>query len=194
MTGELRGIPRRRFLGLALAATPLPAALTECGPPTAGRSPPESPGLPDWMMTPGGTADADLMRDMQVIHDLLVSHRDITRTVEHYSYGIRATTTSARADVAERIQAHVAQMKSRLERGTPIRQLDPLFAEIFKQHRQIDLQVEQLPNGVRVMEISSDPRTVMLIRQHALRAVSEFVAGGMNRATHPTPLPPGYPT
>jgi hypothetical protein len=146
------------------------------------------------MMTPGGTADADLMRDMQVIHDLLVNHRDIMRTVEHYSYGIRTTTTSARADVAERIRTHVEQMKSRLERGAPIRQLDPLFAEIFKQHRQIDLQVEQLPNGVRVMEISSDPRTVMLIRQHALRAVSEFVAGGMNRATHPTPLPPGYPT
>jgi hypothetical protein len=32
----------------------------------------------------------------------------------------------------------------------------------------------------------------LLIRQHAHRAVSEFVAEGMARAMEPTPLPPGY--
>jgi hypothetical protein len=31
-----------------------------------------------------------------------------------------------------------------------------------------------------------------LIRQHARRAVSEFVARGMERMHEPTPLPDGY--
>ena len=39
--------------------------------------------------------------------------------------------------------------------------------------------------------IVDDSQVAFLIRQHARRAVSEFVADGMDRAMRPTRLPPG---
>ncbi len=183
MTAEWGECPRRQFLCLVLAVAPLAVDPAACQ---------GTQRMPDWMMSQDGSRDPDLARDEPVIHDLLSHHRDIMRAVVDLSYGIRATTTSARPDVAARIRAHVEQMKARLERGAPLREKDPLFAELFEFSQRIDLQVEYLPQGVRVSETSRDPLTVMLIRQHAHRAVSEFVAGGMNRAVHPTPLPPGY--
>ncbi|RKT88505.1 hypothetical protein SAMN05421805_1011526 [Saccharopolyspora antimicrobica] len=175
-----RTCSRREFLAIA-AALPL---LTACEPP---------PPLPDWMLTPDDAADPGLRRDALVIGELLVRHREIRREVEHFSTGIRATTTSAAPDLAEQIRVHAEQMQSRLWRGAPIRQEDPLFAAVFAHHRQVLLQVERLADGVRVTETSKDPVAVMLLRQHAVHAVSEFVAGGVDRARRSTPLPPGYP-
>lgn len=189
MTSEPHRCPRRHFLALAL--TPLVGACQQPREPSMGGGMPN--GMPNWMMSRDGMMDPDMMRDMRVIHDLLTHHQDIRRTVQDLSYGIRATTTSARPDVAERIRTHVEQMRSRLDRDAPIRQMDPLFAEIFERAHEIELEVEQVPGGVRVDETSRDPVTVMLIRQHAHRAVSEFVDEGMDRAMRPTPLPPGYP-
>jgi hypothetical protein len=42
------------------------------------------------------------------------------------------------------------------------------------------------------VETADTPNVVPLVRQHARRAVSEFVAQGMPRMMQPTPLPPGY--
>lgn len=69
--------------------------------------------------------------------------------------------------------------------------MDPLFREIFQHHEKIEMQVEDVPGGVRVRETSDVPQVGALIRQHARRAVSEFVDRGMERAMRPTPLPPG---
>ncbi|MER7016077.1 hypothetical protein ABT324_32000 [Saccharopolyspora sp. NPDC000359] len=172
---------RREFL--AAAALSLLAA---CEPP------PRTPPLPDWMLTPDAT-DPELWHDALIIQDLLERHGEIHREVEHYSYGIRATTTSSAPDLAERIRVHVEQMQSRLRRGAAIRQGDPLFAAVFAHHSQVELRVERLADGVRVTETSPDPAVVALLRQHAVRAVSEFVADGVERARRTTPCPPGYP-
>lgn len=83
-------------------------------------------------------------------------------------------------------------MKARVEAGEPIRQMDPVFREIFEHHAKIDMEIEEIRGGVRVTETSEDAQVVLLIRQHARGAVSEFVADGMQRAMQPTPLPPGY--
>jgi hypothetical protein len=146
--------------------------------------------MPGWMMSAG--MDAQTMRDMRVIHDLLVLHERIDRQVEDIPGGIRAVTRSEDNDVAARIRMHVSQMQARIEQGDPIRQMDPLFREIFEHHRAIEMHVENVPGGVRVTEKSADPQVVLLVRQHARRAVSEFVADGMARAMRPTPLPQGY--
>lgn len=53
------------------------------------------------------------------------------------------------------------------------------------------MEVDSISGGVLVVETSPDPQVEPLIRQHARRAVSEFVAQGMERAMRPTPLPPG---
>ncbi len=175
----------RRTLALLVGAPPVAAVLGACG-----RGGGMGEGMPGWMMSRG--MDARMMRDMPVIHDLLVDHERIDRRVEEIPGGIRAVTWSDDEEVAALIRTHVRQMKARLEDGHPIRQMDPVFREIFEHHEAIEIEIEEVPGGVRVTETSDDPQVVLLIRQHAERAVSEFVADGMERAMQRTPLPTGY--
>lgn len=132
------------------------------------------------------------MKDMSAIHGLLSNHRKIQRSVEDIPNGVQTVTTSQDPQVTALIREHVWQMKERMEKGRPIRQMDPLFRELFKNHQHIHIAIENVEGGVRVAETSDTPRVTPLIRQHAWRAVSEFVAEGMPRAMRPTPLPPGY--
>ncbi len=147
--------------------------------------------MPDWMMSRDGM-DPQMRTHMRVIRRLLVEHEDIRREVEDIPGGIRSVTVSKRPEIADLIRTHVGQMKSRVEAGNPIRQMDPVFGEIFEHHTKIQMEIEEIPGGARVTETSEDPQVALLIRQHARAAVSEFVADGMPRAMRPTPLPPGY--
>ena len=148
-------------------------------------------GMPNWMMG-GGMMDENMMRDMGPIHGLLTQHEKVHRTVEEIPGGVRTVTTSEDPQVTDLIRTHVREMKERIEKGQPIRQMDPLFREIFRHHEKIRLEIEDVPGGVRATETSGDLQVTLLIRQHAKRAVSEFVQGGMNRAMQGTPLPEGY--
>jgi hypothetical protein len=181
---------RRRFLtlGLALTLGTLPASslLAACGDDGMMDR------MPDWMMGGGGMMDAAMMEDMRVIHRLLQNHDRIRRQVENVADGIRARTTSRDGEIAGLIRTHVSQMKRRVESGDPIRLMDPVFREIFEHHTEITIDIEAIPGGVLVVETSANPQVELLIRQHARRAVSEFVAQGMARAMRPTPLPSGY--
>jgi hypothetical protein len=132
------------------------------------------------------------MQDMRAIHGLLSQHEKIERSVKDIPNGVETVTTSRDPQVATLIRDHVWQMKARIEEGRPIRQMDPLFREIFKNHQHIHMQIADIPGGVRVTETADTANVVPLVRQHARRAVSEFVAEGMPRAMQPTPLPPGY--
>jgi hypothetical protein len=131
-------------------------------------------------------------RAMSVIHALVADHTKIHRAVEDLPDGVRTTTTSDDAAVAALIRTHVRQMKDRVASGRPIRMMDPLFRELFKHYDSIKMEVEEVAGGVRVIETSDDPNVVLLIRQHARRAVSEFVEQGLPRLHEPTPLPEGY--
>jgi hypothetical protein len=194
---QLQGEPSRqldrrslltRGLGLAVVALPGASLLAACGDGDGMMD----HGPPDWMMSGGQMMDAGMMEDMRVIHQLLQRHDRIQRDVEDVATGIRARTTSRDREVAELIRAHVWQMKTRVEDGEPIRLMDPVFREIFRHHTEIEIDVERISGGVVVLETSTDPQVELLIRQHARRAVSEFVAYGMARAMRPTPLPRGY--
>ncbi len=194
------GLDRRRLLtrglALALAASPAASFLAACGrdmmdgPMGDGRM----GEMPDWMMSEGQMMGPEMMEDMRVIHSLLVNHKRIRRRVEDVPDGIRAQTTSGDGEMAELIRTHVSQMKARVQDGDAIRHMDPVFREIFVHHTEIEMEVTETPGGVTVLETSADPQVELLIRQHARRAVSEFVAEGMSRARRPTPLPPGYDT
>lgn len=127
--------------------------------------------------------------DMTTIHSLLENHDAITRRVVDRPDGVETWTESDDPAVAAQIRAHVRAMDARLDEGRPIRRWDPLFAELFEHADAITMQIEDTATGVRVVETSDDPYVVALIQQHAHRAISEFVAGGMDRAHQPTPLP-----
>jgi hypothetical protein len=126
------------------------------------------------------------------IHALLDEHEAIERWVEEIDGGVETLTTSDDPEVTDRIREHVRQMKQRVEAGHGMRYWDPLFVELFRNHDKIRMEIEDVPGGVRVREISDDPQVVLLIRQHAIRGVDEFVAEGHARARRETPLPEGY--
>ncbi len=149
-------------------------------------------GMMGGMMGGGGMMMGGSMEEMPVIHRLLLDHEKIRREVKDLPDGVEATTTSSDPQVTALIRKHVGEMKARIEKGEPIRQMDPLFREIFANHQHIHMTIEDVPGGVRVTETADETRVVSLVRQHARRAVSEFVAEGMPRAMRPTPLPPGY--
>ncbi len=184
----------QRLAALGLVATPLAGVLAACGNddggmPMMGQG--SGSAMPGWMMG-DGMMDAAMMADMVVIHDLLTNNDKIRRVVQDIGGGILSQTTSSDARLAGLIRTHVEAMRTRIENNRPIRHGDQLFAEIFEHHAAITIKAVELPDGVEVTETSADPQVQLLIRQHARRAVSEFIASGMQRAMQPTPLPEGY--
>ena len=83
-----------------------------------------------------------MMEDMFTIHSLLVNHGKIERRVKNIKNGVETWTESDDPEIAKTIKEHVWQMKQRMEEGRPIRQMDPLFRELFKHRNEIKLQVE----------------------------------------------------
>ncbi len=195
-------LDRRTLLGRAVivaAAAPAASLLNACGGGDNGMMGGEGrggemmdEGMPGWMMGGDQMMDATMMDDMRVIHQLLQEHAQIERDVDDIPGGIRSRTISDNPEIADLITTHVQQMKRRVEDGRPIRVGDPVFREIFEHHRKIEMELRPLGNGALVVETSRDPQVELLIRQHAHRAVSEFVRAGMSRAMRPTPLPEPY--
>lgn len=134
----------------------------------------------------------EMMRDMRVIRSMLMNHEQIERRVENLENGVKTWTTSDDPEIASAIRTHVQQMKERMENQQPIRQMDPVFRELFEHADKIRIEIEHTEKGVVITETSEDPQVVKLIQQHANKAVSEFVDQGMQRAMQPTPLPEGY--
>ena len=199
MTVEPRMLRRDRSMfwtGLALALT----ACSSGGAPNsngaiAGMTQSGMPmmrDMPEGMMSGEGMMGAGMMRDMRPIHGLLTNHEKIERRVENLPNGVRTTTTSSDPEVAQLIRTHVRQMKARYDRGQPIRRMDPVFRELFRNRHKSLLEYEDIPGGIHVTHMSNDPQVVLMIRQHARRFVSEAAKEGMSRAMRPTPLPKGY--
>jgi len=164
-TRTLKTITASIFAGLTLAS----GAYAQMGPMNG-------------MTNKGGMMEGGMMKDMMPIRSLLMNHDAITRTVQDIPGGVRTVTTSKDPETAKTIRAHVWAMKARLAKNKPIRQMDPLFRQIFLHHGEIALQIQDVPGGVRTVETSKNPQATLLIRQHARAAVSEFVKYGMPRA------------
>jgi len=118
-------------------------------------------------------------QDMKTIHALFDDHKKITRTVKNISNGVETVTESDDPKVKALIIEHSWAMKARLEKKQPIRQWDPLFAELFKHSDKIKMELTNTAKGVKVVETSDDAYVVKLIQAHAA-GVSEFVQEGMS--------------
>ena len=132
--------------------------------------------------------DPAFKADHETIQSMLV-HRDrIQRSVTNLKDGVETLTeTDAEALRGVRIE-HVEAMSDRLEEGRPIHRRDPLFAELFRRHEQIEMSIELTERGVKVTETSEDPYVVKLIQSHA-EVVSLFLRNGPEevRRNHETP-------
>ncbi len=136
----------------------------------------------------GGAGNRD---DMRTIHALFDQHRQIRRTVTVIEQGVETLTEADDARTRALIVEHAQAMKNRLVRHQPIRMWDPLFAALFRNADKIHMEVIPTLKGVKVVETSTDPDVVKLIRAHA-EGVSEFVREGAS-VMHKSHQLPGEP-
>lgn len=125
---------------------------------------------------------------------LFARHTEIRRTVTEIPGGVRATTESDSPDLVARLQAHVSDVYTRLDRGIAVMgaatsaTLPTLVSNAGNYRRRL----APTPTGIAIEETSDDPALVQVIRDHA-REVSGFVADGMpaGMGTMMGPMGPG---
>lgn len=126
--------------------------------------------------------------DMMTAHQLVMQHEQINRTVTQLPNGVETLTESDDANVAAKIMEHVPAMYQRLKENQPIHQGDPLMRELFRYGSKINSEVTMTSNGVRVVETSTDPYVVKLIKAHA-KTVDALVRRGMEAMHEQHELP-----
>jgi len=129
--------------------------------------------------------------EMQNAHFLVTHHDQLERVVEDIPNGVQTVTTTGDPELLEPLRQHVQEMSAVLEEGGHVRKWDPLFAEIFEHGEAIQIDIEEIDDGVRVTETSNDEEVVKLIRAHA-RKIDQFVARGQDACREETPLPADY--
>jgi len=149
---------------------------------------PRGPGFGRGRGHGGRGPDAAFAADRDVFHFLLANGDKIERKVINTKDGVETVTQSNDPKVAAKIKEHVAAMYRRIHEQSPIRMRDPLFAEIFRYTKKIEMKVEKTENGVRVTETSKDPYVAKLIQEHA-KVVSLFVKNGFDEAHRNHPVP-----
>jgi len=129
--------------------------------------------------------------EMQNAHFLVVNHDRLERSVEEIPNGVQTMTTTKDPELLDPLRQHVQEMSAVLERGGHVRMWDPLFVEIFEHSEAIQIEIEEIEDGVRVTETSEDEEVVKLIRAHA-RKIDQFLARGQEACREETPLPDDY--
>lgn len=124
-------------------------------------------------------------KDRETWQGLLRDHAAIRRTIVHTPSGVEALTESDDPAVAAKIIEHARAMQVRMKAGAPVRIWDNVFAELFKHHGEVKIDVSVTANGVRIIESSSDPEALALLRSHAM-GVSEFVRQGQSASPRQT--------
>lgn len=124
-------------------------------------------------------------KDRDMWQELLGANATIRRTVRHTESGVEAVTESDDPTVAAKIINHAKAMQARMKVGAHVRVWDPVFAELFKKHGAVQIEVTPTDKGVKIVESSTDPEAVILLRSHAM-GVSEFVREGFKASPHET--------
>jgi hypothetical protein len=111
------------------------------------------------------------------IHRLFDQHSALRRSVTITETGYTAITESDDPQLAQTLRSHVAQMRERLESGLAVRRSDPAYEEMVRHYKDLDLQVEPTPKGLRVVMTGRTPAAVKVAQNHA-GIVSKFIEVG----------------
>jgi len=114
----------------------------------------------------------------EIIHKLASHHKQLVRSVTLLDNGYEATTTTDNPELADLLRRHVQYMARRLDSGAMVRRWDPAFVELVEYHDQLEIELELLENGIRVVVTSTDPEAIQVARNHA-RIVTGFTEEGM---------------
>lgn len=121
--------------------------------------------------------DAGSSADMGLVHDLLMNHTRIKRTVTNLPNGIKTVTESDDPQVAQAIKAHVASMSQRLKDGREFNIFSPTLPVLFENRDKIKSVVEVTEKGSVVTRTSTDAKVVAALQGHAAE-VNELVQEG----------------
>jgi len=121
--------------------------------------------------------DAGSAADMGLVHDLVMNHASIRRTVTNLPDGIRTVTESDDPQVAHTIKAHVASMSQRLKDGREFNIFSTTLPVLFANREKIKSVVEVTEKGSVVTRTSTDARVVAALQGHAAE-VTELVQEG----------------
>jgi hypothetical protein len=121
--------------------------------------------------------DAGSSADMGLVHDLVMNHTKIKRTVTNLPDGIRTVTESDDPQVAQTIKAHVASMSQRLKDGREFNIFSPTLPVLFENRDKIKSVVEVTEKGSIVTRTSTDTKVVAALQGHAAE-VNELVQEG----------------
>ena len=122
--------------------------------------------------------DASFGADMQLVHEMLLDHDKITRTVTNLPDGIRTVTESDDPQVAQLIKAHVGSMQKRLQEGRIFNLFSPTLPVLFEHKEDIKTVVAMTEKGATVTQTSADAGVVAALQAHAVE-VSELARDGM---------------
>ncbi len=124
--------------------------------------------------------DSATMAQMAVIHELMMNHQQISRSVTNLPDGIRTVTESDDSLLARRIREHAVTMNERVtagdDPGLPME--SPALRAIFLNGDNVHTVVTPTGKGVVVEQTSSDSATVSALQRHAAE-VSDLVREGM---------------
>lgn len=128
----------------------------------------------------GMTHDSATMKQMRVIHELVVNNERITRTVTNLPDGIRTVTESADPRLAQLIKEHVVTMDQRVSKGDDpeLPMESPALRAIFRGKAKIRTTTSTTASGIVVVQTSSDSAVVAALQQHAAE-VTDLVRRGM---------------
>jgi hypothetical protein len=122
--------------------------------------------------------DAGSSADMGLVHDLLMNHTKIRRTVTNLPNGIRTVTESDDPKVAQTIKAHVASMSDRLKDGREFNIFSTTLPVLFENRDKIKSEVTLTEKGSVVTRTSTDAKVVAALQGHAAE-VTELAQEGM---------------
>ncbi|HEY9661910.1 MAG TPA: hypothetical protein V6C65_25935 [Allocoleopsis sp.] len=119
-------------------------------------------------------------KDAQTIHQLFAYHDQIHRTVEDIPGGIQAITESDNPDVAALLQTHVSAMYDRINKmqSIPMIGMSTTLPTMVEAADQYQRQFRMTDQGIEIIETSTDPEIVAVIREHA-QEVTQFAEQGM---------------
>jgi hypothetical protein len=131
------------------------------------------------MMMGLGGGDATTA-ELGVIHELIVNHDRINRTVTNLADGIRTVTESDDPRIAQLIKDHVADMIARVDtRRDPNLAIESdALHSIMRNGDKVKTTVETTDKGSIVTQTSSDATIVAALQDHA-GEVSDIVDRGM---------------
>lgn len=124
--------------------------------------------------------DSATMAQMRVIHELVVNHDRIERTVTNLPNGIRTVTTSTDPALARLIKDHVLTMGQRVSRGDDpgLPMESEALRSLFRGKDKIHTVTDTTATGTIVIQTSSDSSIVAALQQHAAE-VTDLVRRGM---------------